>query len=128
MPTPVSITNAPAAIGPYSQASAFCSLVFVSGQIPLHPVSLTMPDDIAEQTRQSLENIKVILEASHAGLDTVLKTTIFLTDMQDFAVVNAVYAEFFPAPCPARSCVAVKELPRGARIEIEAIAHKKDAQ
>lgn len=118
--------NAPAAVGPYSQATSSDSMVFTAGQIPLIPSSGQMVDGrVAEQTRQVLENLQAVLEAAGAGLDTVLKTTVFLQYMGDFAEMNEVYAEFFSENPPARSTVEVAALPLGARVEIEAVALKK---
>ena len=116
--------NAPAAIGPYSQAiDSGAGLVFVSGQIPIDPSTGTfVPGGIREQTRQSLTNAQAILAAAGLGLGNVVKTTVFLADMNDFAAMNEVYAQFFAAPFPARSAVAVKTLPKGALVEIECIA------
>ena len=116
--------NAPAAIGPYSQAiDSGAGLVFVSGQIPIDPSTGTfVPGGIREQTRQSLTNAQAILAAAGLGLENVVKTTVFLADMGDFAAMNEVYAQFFAAPYPARSAVAVKTLPKGALVEIECIA------
>lgn len=125
MITPISTPKAPAAIGPYSQGIGMGNLVFTSGQLPINPETKAMPDDISEQARQSLSNVQAILEAAGAGLDTVIKVTIFLADMGDFAKVNAVYDTFFKQPYPARSCFAVAALPLGARVEIEAVAAKK---
>ncbi len=122
---PIETAKAPGAIGPYSQGINYSNLVFTSGQLPMDPETKTMPDDIAEQARLSLSNVKAILEAGGAGMDTVLKVTVFLTDMADFAAVNEVYKTFFSSPFPARSCFAVAALPLGARVEIEAIAAKK---
>lgn len=118
--------KAPAAIGPYSQAIDSCSgLVFVSGQLPIDPATGMFPEGgVKEQTRQSLLNAKAILEAAGLGLGNVVKTTVFLADMADFAAMNNVYAQFFSAPFPARSAVAVKTLPKGALVEIECIAAK----
>ena len=115
---------APAAIGPYSQAiDSGAGIVFVSGQLPIDPATGAFPEGgIKEQTRQSLTNAKAILEAAGLGLGNVVKTTVFLADMGDFAAMNEVYAEFFTAPFPARSAVAVKTLPKGAMVEIECIA------
>ena len=115
---------APAAIGPYSQAiDSGAGIVFVSGQLPIVPATGAFPErGIKEQTRQSLANAKAILEAAGLGLGNVVKTTVFLADMGDFAAMNEVYAEFFTAPFPARSAVAVKTLPKGAMVEIECIA------
>ncbi len=116
--------KAPAAIGPYSQAiNSGAGLVFVSGQLPIDPATGAFPEGgVKEQTRQSLTNAKAILEASGLGLGNVVKTTVFLADMADFAAMNEVYAQFFAAPFPARSAVAVKTLPKGALVEIECIA------
>lgn len=120
--TQINTNNAPAAIGPYSQALTNGSLIFTSGQLPLTPGSKNMPDDIKAQATASLANVKAILEEAGSSLGKVLKTTVFLTDMKDFAAVNEVYSTFFSQPYPARSCFAVKELPLGARVEIEVIA------
>ena len=116
--------KAPAAIGPYSQAiDSGAGIVFVSGQLPIDPATGTFPEGgVQEQTRQSLTNAKAILEAAGLGLQHVVKTTVFLADMADFAAMNEVYAQFFTAPFPARSAVAVKTLPKGALVEIECIA------
>jgi 2-iminobutanoate/2-iminopropanoate deaminase len=115
---------APAAIGPYSQAiDSGAGIVFVSGQLPIDPATGAFPEGgIKEQTRQSLANAKAILEAAGLGLENVVKTTVFLADMGDFAAMNEVYAQFFTAPFPARSAVAVKTLPKGAMVEIECVA------
>ena len=122
----IQTNNAPAAIGPYSQAiDSGTGLVFVSGQLPLNPATGTFPEGgIKEQTRQSLLNAKAILEAAGLGLENVVKTTVFLASMADFAAMNEVYAQFFTAPFPARSAVAVKTLPKDALVEIECIAAK----
>lgn len=116
--------KAPAAIGPYSQAiDSGAGLVFVSGQLPVDPATGAFPEGgVQVQTRQSLTNAKSILEAAGLGLQNVVKTTVFLADMADFAAMNEVYAQFFSAPFPARSAVAVKTLPKGALLEIECIA------
>ncbi|MDR1777969.1 MAG: RidA family protein [Desulfovibrio sp.] len=119
---PVATDKAPAAIGPYSQALTMGGLVFVSGQLPLDARDRTMPEGIAEQSSASLNNLKAILESAGSSLEKVLKTTVYLADINDFAAVNEVYAAFFKHPYPARSCFAVKSLPMGAKIEIEAIA------
>ena len=115
---------APAAIGPYSQAiDSGAGIVFVSGQLPIDPATGAFPEGgIKEQTRQSLANAKAILEAAGLGLGNVVKTTVVLADMGDFAAMNEVYAQFFTAPFPARSAVAVKTLPKGAMVEVECIA------
>ena len=121
---PISTQNAPAAIGPYSQAvDSGAGLVFVSGQLPIDPSTGAFPEGgVTEQTRQSLLNAQAILQAAGLDLADVVKTTVFLADMGDFAAMNAVYATFFSEPFPARSAVAVKTLPKGALIEIECIA------
>ena len=119
----ISTSKAPAAIGPYSQAIQVGNLVFASGQIPIDPASGSfVAGGVKEQVRQSLTNVKAILDEAGLTLDNVVKTTVFLADMNDFADVNAVYAEFFAEPYPARSAVAVKTLPKGALVEIEVIA------
>ena len=119
----LSTTNAPAAIGPYSQAIKVGELVFVSGQLPIDPATGAFAEGgIKELTRQSLTNMKAILEEAGTSMANVVKTTVFLADMNDFAAMNEVYAEFFAAPFPARSAVAVKTLPKGALVEIECIA------
>lgn len=119
----ISTTNAPAAIGPYSQAIKVGGLVFVSGQLPIDPATGAFAEGgIKELTRQSLTNMKAILEEAGTSMANVVKTTVFLADMNDFAAMNEVYAEFFAAPFPARSAVAVKTLPKGALVEIECIA------
>lgn len=115
--------KAPAALGPYSAAVRTGAMVFCSGQTPLDPATGTLVgDDVPSQTRQALANVAAVLEAAGAGLDSVVKTTVFLTDMADFAQMNEVYAEHFTKPYPARSTVAVRALPLGCRVEIEAIA------
>lgn len=120
----ISTNKAPSAIGPYSQALDTGNMLFISGQIPVDPESGEMPGSVEEQAKQVLSNIKNIL--AEAGLTTanVVKTTVFLTDLGDFAAVNEVYASFFAEPYPARSCVQVSALPKGAKIEIETIAVK----
>ena len=121
----IATTGAPGAIGPYSQATKAGSLVFVSGQLPIDPATGVMPEDVSAQTKQSLTNGKAILEAAGGTMADVVKTTVFLTDMGAFAAVNAVYAKHFTTDCPARSAVQVGALPKGALVEIEAIAVKK---
>lgn len=116
-------TSAPAPIGPYSQAIQLGDLLFCSGQIALDPVSGAMKNtSLEEETRQVLANLSALLAAGGASTDSVIKTTIFITDMNDFALVNGIYAEYFGESKPARSTVAVSALPKGAKIEIEAIA------
>ena len=118
--------KAPAAIGPYSQAIQVGNLVYTSGQIPIDPATGAFVEGgIKEQTRQSLTNVKAILEAAGTNMSHVVKTTVFMADMDDFADMNAVYAEFFTEPYPARSAVAVKTLPKNALVEIEVVAWKK---
>lgn len=122
-PSVVTTALAPAAVGPYSQAVRVGDWLFLSGQIPLIPETGEMvKGDIEVQTRRVLENLRAVLEAAQASLASLVKTTIFLTDMADFAVVNRVYAEYLSPPFPARATVEVKALPRGARVEIEGIA------
>ena len=119
----ISTPKAPAAIGPYSQAIRVGNMVFTSGQLPIDPATGAIPEGgIKEQTRQSLLNVKAILEEAGLSMDNVVKTTVFLADMADFAEMNSVYAEFFSQPFPARSAVAVKTLPKNALVEIEAVA------
>ncbi|MBO4612796.1 MAG: RidA family protein [Bacteroidaceae bacterium] len=119
----INTKQAPAAIGPYSQAIRVGNLVYTSGQIPIDPATGAFVEGgIKEQARQSLTNVKAILEEAGLSMSDVVKTTVFLADMNDFADLNAVYAEFFTAPYPARSAVAVKTLPKGALVEIEVIA------
>ncbi len=120
----ISTPAAPAAIGPYSQAVRIGNLIFTSGQIPLDPVSGKLVEGtVEEQTRQVLENVKAVLEAAGSGLERVVKSTVFIKSMDDFARINAVYAEFFPSDPPARSCVEVARLPKDVGVEIEVIAH-----
>lgn len=114
--------DAPAAVGPYSQAIQLDNLIFISGQIGLDPENGTLRAGLAEQTRQVLANLAAVLTAAGGSMNTVVKTTIFLTDINDFATVNAIYAEAFDADPPARSTVQVAALPLGGLIEIEAIA------
>lgn len=118
----ISTKKAPAAIGPYSQGIAIGNMVYTSGQIPLNPETGEMAEGIEAQTRQSLENVKAILEAAGLGMDKVVKTTVFLSDMNNFAKMNEVYKEYFITDYPSRSAVEVARLPKDALIEIEAIA------
>ena len=121
----LSTAKAPAAIGPYSQAIQVGNLVYTSGQIPIDPATgMFVEGGIKEQTRQSLLNVKAILEEAGLAMSDVVKTTVFMADMNDFSDMNAVYAEFFAEPYPARSAVAVKTLPKGALVEIEVVAVK----
>lgn len=118
----IATTNAPGAIGPYSQAIDTGSFVFISGQIPVNPATGEIPEGIEAQATQSMANIKAILAEAGLTMDNVVKTTVFLADMSLFADMNKVYAENFTAPFPARSAVAVKELPKQVLVEIEVIA------
>ncbi|MBI4476015.1 MAG: RidA family protein [Acidobacteria bacterium] len=119
----ISTTGAPQAIGPYSQAIRAGSFLFVSGQIPLDPVTGSIVDgDVADQTRRVLDNVGAILKAAGATYDNVVRTTVFLADMNDFAAMNQVYATYFPTQAPARSTVQAARLPKDARIEIDVIA------
>jgi 2-iminobutanoate/2-iminopropanoate deaminase len=121
----INTQNAPAAIGPYSQATQAGNLLFVSGQLPLNPSTCSIVGDIKEQTRQSLNNLKAIIEAAGMGLDSVAKTTVYLSDMNNFAAMNEVYSTFFSANFPARVAVEVARLPKDALVEIEAVAYKE---
>lgn len=118
----ISTSKAPGAIGPYSQGVKIGNLVYTSGQIPLNPIDGSMPSSIEDQTKQSLENCKAILEEVGTSLDNVIKTTVFLADMNDFVKMNEVYSTYFSANPPARSAVQVAKLPKDAQIEIEMIA------
>ncbi len=117
----ISTDKAPGAIGPYSQGYTVGDMVFTSGQIPIDPATGEMAEGIDAQTEQSCKNVMAILEAAGSGADKVIKTTCFLAEIADFAAFNAVYAKYFTSK-PARSCVAVKDLPKGALCEIECIA------
>ena len=123
---PINTPNAPAAIGPYSQAiDSGCGLVFVSGQLPIDPATGAFPEGgVAQQTRQSILNAQAILKEAGLELSNVVKTTVFLADMGDFGAMNEVYGQFFTQPFPGRSAVAVKTLPKGALVEIECIASR----
>ena len=125
MKTIISTDQAPAAIGPYSQAIEFNGMVITSGQIPIIPATGTFPEGIREQTRQSLTNVKAILAAAGTDMDHVVKTTVFLSDMNNFGAMNEVYATFFTeGSYPARSAVEVARLPKDALVEIEVVAVK----
>ena len=116
-------SDAPAAVGPYSQAVVAGGLIFVSGQLPIDPATGAFPsEDIKELTRQSMKNLGAILKEAGTSMDKVVKTTIYLKDLGDFAAVNEVYASFFKGSYPARSCFEVAGLPKGAKVEIEAVA------
>lgn len=122
MKTPIATTAAPGAIGPYSQAIDTGSFVFISGQIPVNPATGEVPEGIKAQAAQSISNIKAILAEAGLSIDNVVKTTVFLADMALFGEMNEVYAQEFTAPFPARSAVAVRELPKQVLVEIEVIA------
>lgn len=119
----ISTQNAPAAIGPYSQAIEVNGFVYASGQLPIDPATGAFPEGgVKEQTRQSILNVKSILEEAGLALSNVVKTTVYLADMGDFAAMNEVYSQFFAQPFPARSAIAVKALPKGALVEVEVVA------
>ena len=119
----ISTNNAPAAIGPYSQAIEVNGFVYASGQLPIDPATDVFPEGgIKEQTAQSIKNAQMILEAAGTDLKHVVKTTVYLANMSDFAAMNEVYSQFFSEPFPARSAVAVKDLPKGALVEVEVVA------
>ncbi|MDE5899870.1 MAG: RidA family protein [Muribaculaceae bacterium] len=122
MKQPIATTKAPGAIGPYSQAIDAGQFVFISGQIPVNPATGEIPEGITAQATQSLANVKAILEEAGLTMDNVVKTTVFLADMSLFAPMNEVYAQAFSAPFPARSAVAVRELPKQVLLEVEVIA------
>lgn len=124
MKTIIHAESAPTAIGPYSHGTAYGNLIFTSGQLPVCKEKGGVVDGgITEQSIQSLDNLKYVLEAGGGSLETVLKTTCYLAEISDFAAFNEVYKTYFKTDCPARSCFAVKDLPLGVKIEIEAIAH-----
>lgn len=116
--------NAPAAIGPYCHAVVVNNMVYTSGQIPLTLQGELVSDDVQAQTKQVLENLSAVLKESGASLDSVVKTTIFISDMNDFPLINEVYGEYFHTHLPARSCVEVSRLPKDVKVEIEAVALK----
>ena len=119
----ISTQNAPAAIGPYSQAIEVNGFVYASGQLPIDPATGAFPEGgVKEQTRQSILNVKAILEEAGLALSNVVKTTVYLADMGDFAAMNEGYSQFFAQPFPARSAIAVKALPKGALVEVEVVA------
>ena len=117
----ISTTNAPAAIGPYSQAIRSGDLLFCSGQIPVDPATGNIPEGVEAQAEQALTNVKSLIEAAGASIDNVIKTTVFIKDMNDFATINGIYAKYFTEPFPARSCVEVARLPKDVLLEVEAI-------
>ena len=120
----ISAKNAPAAVGPYSHAVLAGNALYTSGQLGLNPVSGELADGVEAQAKQALENLKAVLETAGMDFQDVVKTTVFLSDMGDFAAINAIYAQYFPGDAPARSCVQVAALPKGAAFEIEAVAVK----
>jgi 2-iminobutanoate/2-iminopropanoate deaminase len=117
--------GAPAAIGPYSQGTEIGHIVATSGQIPVDPVTGKIPDDIKDQAERAFRNLFAVLNAADVKPENIISTRVFLTDINDFAVVNGVYQEFFKEPYPARTCIAVSAIPKGAKIEIEALAYKE---
>ena len=119
---PINTNNAPAAIGPYSQAFTVNGLIFTSGQLPINPTDGTMPETAAAQARQSLENVKAILESAGSSMNKIVKVSVFIKNIDDFASINEVYSQFFSEPFPARSCFEVAALPKAALVEIEVIA------
>lgn len=120
----INSSKAPAAVGPYSHGSEVGGLIFTSGQLPIDAATGEIPDDVAGQTKQSLENVRYTLEAAGSSMGKVVKTTVYLQNIEDFGAVNEVYATFFAEPFPARSCFEVACLPKGALVEIEVIAEK----
>lgn len=120
----ISTTNAPAAIGPYSQAIEANGFVFASGQIPVDPASGEIPSGIEAQAEQVMKNMKNLLEAAGTSIDNVVKTTVFIKSMDDFATINGIYSKYFEKDCPARSCVEISRLPKDVLLEMEAIAVK----
>jgi len=127
MRTPIRTEQAPLPVGPYHQAIATGNLVFTAGQVAIDPATGQLTGDITAQTTQVLQNLQAVLQAAGSDLAHVVKTTVFLADMNDFAAMNAVYAQNFPDPAPARSCVQAARLPLGALVEIEAIAIVSDS-
>lgn len=121
----IATTNAPAAIGPYSQAIDVNGMIFTSGQIPVNPADGSIPEGIEAQAKQALTNVSNLLEAAGSSMSDIIKTVVFIKDMNDFAKVNEVYAGFFESDFPARSCVEVARLPKDVLIEVEAIAVRK---
>lgn len=118
----VATKEAPAAIGPYSQGIVVGDMVFTSGQIPINPATGEIPTGVQAQAQQALKNVAKVLEAAGTSMEKVIKTTVFIQNMDDFAAINEIYATFFKEPYPARSCVEVAKLPKGVLLEIEAVA------
>lgn len=121
----ISTNQAPAAIGPYSQAIEVNGLIYTSGQIPVDPATGEIPQGIDAQAEQVMKNVKNLLEAAGSGMEHVIKTTVFIKDMNDFTAINQIYAAYFEGECPARSCVEVARLPKDVLMEMEAIAVKE---
>ena len=117
----IKTNNAPAAIGPYSQAIIAGNILFTSGQIPINPATGEIPEGVQAQARQAFDNVKNLIEASGASIDNVVKTTVFIKNMEDFGKINEIYAEYFTEPYPARSCVEVARLPKDVLLEVETI-------
>ena len=117
--------NAPAAIGPYSQAITVGNMLFTSGQIPINPATGDIPEGVEAQAEQALTNVKNLIEAAGGSIENVVKTTVFIKDMNDFGKINEIYAEYFKDACPARSCVEVARLPKDVLMEMEAVAAKQ---
>lgn len=119
----ISTDKAPAAIGPYSQATKIGNLIFTSGVIPVNPATGELPEGIEAQATQAFTSLKAVVEAGGSSMDKVVKTTVFIKNMEDFAKINEIYSKFFPTPCPSRSCVEVARLPKDVLLEIEAICY-----
>lgn len=119
----ISTDKAPAAIGPYSQATKIGNLIFTSGVLPVNPETNEIPDTIEAQATQAFTSLKAVVEAGGSSMEKIVKTTVFIKDMNQFAQINEVYSKFFPTPCPSRSCVEVARLPKDVLIEIEAICY-----
>ena len=117
----ISTNNAPAAIGPYSQAIVTGGMLFCSGQIPINPATGEIPEGVEAQAEQAMTNVKNLIEAAGSSIDNVVKTTVFIKNMDDFAKINEIYAKYFSEPFPARSCVEVARLPKDVLLEVEAI-------
>lgn len=119
----ISTDKAPAAIGPYSQATKIGNLIFTSGVIPVNPSTGELPEGIEAQATQAFTSLKAVVEAGGSSMDKVVKTTVFIKNMEDFAKINEIYSKFFPTPCPSRSCVEVARLPKDVLLEIEAVCY-----
>jgi len=119
----ISTTAAPAAIGPYSQATRFGNLIFTSGVIPVNPKTGELPEGVEAQAEQAFSSLKGLVEAGGSSMDKVIKTTVFIKNMNDFGKINEIYKKYFPQPCPSRSCVEVARLPKDVLLEIEAVCY-----